>query len=77
MKMAKKEFFKVFVDADDMSRLHAASKTWCYERLKEIAKFFNLKPYQRVSIFHFCAYEGIPLDDMILLLRKTGIIPEA
>jgi hypothetical protein len=74
--MAKKEFFKIFLDADDMCKLHANSKTWCYERLKEIALYFNLLPHQRVSIFHFCAYEGIFLDDMILLLKKVGIIPE-
>ena len=71
--MAKNGFFKLFIDADDVARLHGCSKSRAYERLKEIARFHNLKPYQRVTVFQFCEYEGIPKEDMIALKKETGI----
>ncbi|HEY0667761.1 MAG TPA: hypothetical protein VGD22_06265 [Sphingobacteriaceae bacterium] len=73
--MAKREYFKIFIDAVDVTKLHGCSKTRAYERLRKIFSHYKLQPYQRVNIFQFCEYEGIPLERMIALMKETSIIP--
>lgn len=51
---------KLFLDVEDVMILHNKSKGWAYDRLKDIINHYHLKPHQRVNIYHFCEYEGIP-----------------
>jgi len=65
-----KQLTKLFLDVEDVMIVHNKSKNWAYDRLKNIMSHYHLERHQRVSIYQFCEYEGIPVEKFYKALES-------
>lgn len=67
----KNELPQQFLDALDVMEMHNKSRSWAYHRLRTIRSQYHLKSHQRVSLYHFCEYEGLPQDEVLKMLSQV------
>ncbi|MHB1178390.1 MAG: hypothetical protein ACYCZO_08670 [Daejeonella sp.] len=64
-----KQLPKLFLDVEDVMKFHSKSRNWAYDRLNLIIIRYKLEAHQRVTIFQFCEYEGIPEEKFLKAMR--------
>ncbi len=66
----KNELPQQFLDALDVMEMHNKSRSWAYRRLSTIRNAYQLKSHQRVSLYQFCDFEGLPQDEVMKMLSQ-------